>query len=180
MKTLRNSLLVAGGFAILVGALVLSGLQPQEVEAKKVKTVNAQQSGAWNVQVGNTTANPVPVVVQNGDANGTVELVEFFELDVPSGTRIDFAPIGTDERLVITDVIVSDSDGGRAQNARILRDGVVVSSFNVPDVTNGTYEHSYVSGILFREGETPGIIGAVTGRTTNWELRGFLETLPSP
>jgi hypothetical protein len=36
MKTLRNSLFAAAGFAILVGALLLGGLQPQEVYSKAV------------------------------------------------------------------------------------------------------------------------------------------------
>lgn len=68
--------------------------------------------------------------------------------------------------------------GGTAENPRIIRDGVVFSSFNVQSSINGTYKHSYVSGIVFCEQETPGIIGGATGNTTNWELHGSLETLP--
>jgi len=40
----------------------------------------------------------------------------------------------------------------------------------------GTYNHSYVSGIEFAEGEIVGISPGpnAAGKTTNWELRGYL------
>ncbi len=57
MKTLRIALFAAVGFATLVGALVLSGLQPQESEG--------QPSGLdAPVIVVNDAANPVPTLVQ--------------------------------------------------------------------------------------------------------------------
>jgi hypothetical protein len=73
MKTLRSVLFAAVGFVILICALVLGGLQPQEVQSGDYKdvmvvntplpvtgtitgspTVNAQQSGAWDVGITGT------------------------------------------------------------------------------------------------------------------------------
>jgi hypothetical protein len=51
MKTLKSFLLTGAGFVILVGGLVISGLQPHEVHSKAVQDVNLV----------NTAGNPVPV-----------------------------------------------------------------------------------------------------------------------
>jgi len=169
MDKLKNYLLATGCLVVLAGALTLMGpavLQGREGPRPK------------DVNVVNTPENPVPVVVQNGDMNGTTrQLVDFFEPAVTLGTRIDLFTVPAGQRLLITDVIIS-ALGAAVVNARILRDGVVISRLNVPTAPNGTYEHSYISGIVFREDETLGIIGGEGGSTSNWELRGFLETLP--
>jgi hypothetical protein len=169
MDKLKNYLLPTACLVILVGALTLIG-GPLVQQGQAVPPDR-------DVTVVNTSTNPVPVVVQNGNTNGTIsELVVFVTANVDGGTRVDLFTVPLGQRLVITDVIVA-AFGRTAENTRIIRDGVVISSFNVSSSTNDTYEHSYVSGIVFRAGETLGIIGGA-GATTNWELRGFSETLP--
>jgi len=77
MHKVKHYLFATASISMLVGALVLFGLQPKQVESQQTKTVNAQQSGAWSVgingtpsvnvansptvQVGNSATSPVPV-----------------------------------------------------------------------------------------------------------------------
>ena len=161
MGKLKNYLLTTTCLVILVGALTLFSPVVQQVQG---------DPPTRDVNVVNTPTNPVPVVVQNGDADGVA--TELFELVVLNVTgTVNLFTVPTDKRLLITDVIVS----GAVSNSQILRGTSVVS--NIIVLSSQTYEHSYVSGIEFASGETRSISPGSSGQT-NWELRGFLETLP--
>ena len=165
--TTRNLILMAG-------IMVLAFSVGTEVEAKKkpkdVNVVNEPNVNVLNnvdVNVTNDETNPIPVTVQNGNNNGSEkELVEIVRLDVAGETTLlAVFTVLPSKRLVVTDVIISGGDGFQ----EILRDGAVVSRIMVND---GTYEHSYVSGIEFQE---DAVISITTGpHPTNWELRGYL------
>ncbi len=171
MAKLKNYLLATASLVILVGALTL--FSPAILQGRG-------RPRPKDVNVVNTSDNPVPVVVQNGDTNGTAtELVEFIALNVDLDTTVNLFTVPTGQRLVITDVIVAGSANNIGFDNKILRNNdVVASSINVPIAFSGTYEHSYVSGIVFLEKETLSIRGGSLGDPTNWELRGFLETWP--
>ena len=105
------------------------------------------------------------------------ELVEIVQLDVPGGTTLNPFTVPSGKRLVITDVIISTGSG--ATGLEILRDGAIVSriqEFN--GAAEQIYNHSYVSGIEFKEGELLSIrTGGATGNITHWELRGQLTDI---
>ncbi len=171
MAKLKNYLLATASLVILVGALTL--FSPAILQGRG-------RPRPKDVNVVNTSDNPVPVVVQNGDTNGTAtELVEFIALNVALDTTVNLFTVPAGQRLVITDVIVTGPRDNLVFDNQILRDDVVASSINVPVAFQGTYEHSYVSGIVLLEQETLSIRGGSLVGPTNWELRGFLETSPS-
>ena len=170
---------------LMAGILVLAfSVGAEAAPTKDVNVVNEPNVNVLNnvdVNITNDENNPVPVTVQNGN-NGAAEkeLVEIVELDIEDDdnteTVFDVYTVGTDKRLVITDVIVLNSSSTSIQKMRIFRDGVVVSNFSDNSSGGGAYNHSYVSGIEFAEGEIVGISPgpSTAGVKTNWELRGYL------
>jgi len=145
-----------------------------EVQAEPTKDVNVVNDPNVNVlnnvdtTITNDATNPVPVTVQNG--NNEKELVEIVSLDVASATTLAVYTVPLDKQLIITDVIISSPGDGFP--LEIQRDGAVISRIRLEDSANGTYDHSYVSGIQFQENEILSIRNG-GGATTNWELRGY-------
>lgn len=107
MKRLKNILFPAIGFAILVGALVLSGLQPQEVESQSIKDVivantplpimgNVGITGTPNVNVTNAVQvdDTTPIMVDTGDRQLPSQIVSLTlagsSTDCADGTRSFF------------------------------------------------------------------------------------------
>ena len=180
----EGDLMTHSKLILMVGIIMVLAFSVDAEAKGKTKDVNVVNEPNVNVlnnvdvNITNDENNPVPVTVQNGAAEK--ELVEIVELDVEDDdnteTVFDVYTVGTDKRLVITDVIVLNLSGGGLANMRILRDGVVVSNFSDEFGGGGTYNHSYVSGIEFAEGEIVGISPGpnAAGKTTNWELRGYL------
>jgi len=176
--TYSKLILMAGIIMALAFSVEAQGM------TKDVNVVNEPNVNVLNnvdVNITNDGTNPVPVTVQNGAAEK--ELVEIVELDVEDDdnteTVFDVYTVGTGKRLVITDVIVTNLTGLAMKQMRIFRDGVVVSPFSLGIAGSGgtgTYDHSYVSGIEFTEGQIVGISPGpdTSGLTTNWELRGYL------
>jgi len=175
--TKRNIFLIA---VCLTVGLSLGG-EVQAQPTRDVNVVNEPNVSVLNnvdVNVTNDTTNPVPVVIQNGTSAPPVkELVEIIQLDVPGGTTLNPFTVPSGKRLLITDVIIST--GGGATGLEILRDGAIVS--RIQEFNSGAeqiYNHSYVSGIEFKEGELLSIrTGGATGNITHWELRGQLTDI---
>jgi hypothetical protein len=78
------------------------------------------------------------------------------------------------KQLTITDVIIAAGSGGTAS---IYRNGTGVSRVTLGGTATSTYEHSYVSGIVFEETQIVSIdnLGGGSGGSVHYELRGFLE-----
>ncbi len=116
----------------------------------------------------NTTAEPVPVVVQTS----TPEIVEIIENSVSSPTPVDVFTVPANRRLIITDVMMSTNSG--SSNAEILRDGTPATAFI--NVSSGnTFSHSFATGIEFVANETVAV-DAGSGTNINFYLRGYLTT----
>lgn len=150
--------------ASVLGAcvLVIPFVSLQDVWADK---------GPDNVIVTNTTANPVPVVIQGGTAHQrqSVEIVT----TLANNTTVAVYTVATGKTLTITDVIMSAN--ASANFGFINRNGATVSRVYVNGNYTSTYEHSYVSGIGFTESQTVSIGTGNIGGPMNFELRGFLE-----
>lgn len=186
-----GNLMTHSNLILMAGILVLAfSVGAEAAPTKDVNVVNEPNVNVLNnvdVNITNDETNPVPVTVQNGN-NGAAEkeLVEIVELDVPgNNTTLDVFTVPNGKRLVITDLIVSNNRIGSPPipNAEILRDGSVYSRFMVASSSGsggaGVYQHSYVSGIEFTEGQIVSIRnpGGQNVDPTHWELRGYLKTL---
>ena len=89
MGKLKSYLAATGCFVILVGVLTL--MSPTVLQGDE-----GDDDGPNNVNVVNTTANPIPVVVQNGDANGTAVVPLAEDLPFGGSENIEFAPVNLD------------------------------------------------------------------------------------
>ena len=160
-----HALLAAVLRASILGAcvLVIPFVSLQDVWADK---------GADKVIVTNTAANPVPVVIQGsaGSQRESVEIVTQTSNGNITNTIINVYTVPAGKRLTITDVIITYEAADNAP-ASIYRNGATVSKISQHF---SSYEHSYVSGIVFTESQTVSVSTAAGG-LTNWELRGFLE-----
>ena len=127
-----------------------------------------------DVNVTNNVENPVPVVVQNAPPSAPVkEIVEITANGIP-GTPVDVYTVSTGKTLIITDVIISSSIWGGLEDpccVSIRRNGVGISNVSLGD---GTYQHTYKTGIEFREGDIVGVAQQLGDAVAFFELRGFL------
>lgn len=105
---LRQVMLTLAALATLSFAVSVTGAGPTTAEdAKPVAVVNspvvqAQQAGSWNVNIGNASANPIPVRDVDSPARAVAYLHRFF-CNIPEGAVIcsssDSLPPGM--RLVV-------------------------------------------------------------------------------
>ncbi len=140
---------------------------------------NIQKSvleGAFILAVGVLFATTAFAQVPIAQSKQVSDLTEIVVLDVNPGEVRNVYTVPLGKRVIITDVIISSNIRlGNKQD--ILRDGKVISRINVPNISDGNYEHSYVTGIEFTENQTLSISNGSDigeGTSTNWELRGYL------
>ena len=89
----------------------------------------------------------------------------------PSSTPTSLYTVPPGKRLTITDIIVSPT-GNNAGTVLFYRDATPVSAPAI--FFTNTYEHSYVSGIIFTESQVLSVVQLVSG-PVYIEIRGFLE-----
>ncbi len=114
MEKFKQYLLATVGLVIFISAATL--LYPVPITgappAKDVNVVNTPLSvdlaSTANVNVVNDASSPVPVTVQNADAE-TAQLVEIVGTVGSSRTTLFTVPSG--KRVIITDVVVSTGGG---------------------------------------------------------------------
>ncbi len=181
MKTLRNSLLVAGGFAILVGGLVLSGLQPQEVHSKALQDVNVVNIPLPVADVDNGL--PSQMVTLAADPNYTCQggTTAFKEVRADGSIGLQFS-VPPGQMLVVTAVGVELLGKTPDSNVttEIGRVGVsgFVTAFNSGVMTdsagNGVDNSTISPGFVVKSGTEV----CVSGRPTEVLLYGYLAPDP--
>ena len=183
MKTLKNTLFVVVGFAILVGALVLSGLQPQEAQSAPKAGATAPSDlvtlNSFHSQGVPSSSLPSPAFDCPGNV-GFRLFQEFFPDGTTSGLTTPFSvPAG--QVLVVTSVQVSMA----AQLSSNIVFGLVrsrsVSATNipvfsgVPIATNGTGSTNLTipNGFVVPSGTDLCLLVAGVGSTTA-TVQGYL------
>ena len=166
MNKLKSYLVATGCFVILVGVFTL--MSPTVLQGD-------DDDGPNNVNVVNPPESPIPVVVQNGDADGAVELIEFVVEDLTEGQTQLLFTVPPGFRLVITDVTASNPGASR-NFQRILRNVQIVFSLTL--FTGSTFSDTFASGIQFDAGDELSVSNASTSTSfITWNLQGFLEAI---
>ena len=151
------------------------------VNEPNVNVVNEPNVNVLNnvgATVTNNTANPVPVVVQNGTTSAPArELVEITHTSIGNNIPSVVYTVPTGKRLIITDVTISfTSSLSVSGDFLIQRNNVTISRARLKNdggFTDGSvYQRSYLSGIQFNEGDTVGL--NCTNAPGFFELRGYL------
>jgi len=159
MDKLKNYLLATAGLLILAGAVQF--VRPLQAEPL-----------AKDVNVVNTAANPVPVVVQKG----IIDIVEIIEDDIATGTTVPVFTVTAGQRLVITDMLASGVGA-----FTILRDGSPATIQFQGRGTNAGFmpiTHAFATGIEFAAGEVVAISNDDDSNRVNVYLRGYTTTAP--
>jgi hypothetical protein len=121
-------------------------------------TPTVAQSGTWNVEVSNSTANPIPVDDING---GLKDVRSFFAGFNRTNARPTWITLAANESFVITDVVVyiTNQDGSNLPRLSILAK-FPAGFFQTRHQVNATQstddvvlEQHFVSGIRFNPEE---------------------------
>jgi hypothetical protein len=95
------------------------------------------------------------------------------ENDVPALTSRTVFTVPTGQRLVITDMIISNPTSSGSCCAEILRNGSFATSFiSVPG--GSSFEHTFGTEIEFTAGDTVGVRNGASSGFLHFYLRGFL------
>ena len=188
MKALKTSLFTAVGFAILVGALVLSGLQPQNVRGDEGDDDDAPSQ----VEVVNT-----PLMVDTGDLVLPSEIVsltlsgpctggltgfEEHKTDGTAGSSPFTVPAGN--VLVVTSLqyLTTESANGVLVGVSLHRDEVapetlVMTSGSISSGTGqSTSNETFPTGVVFGPGSEPcvSVSGQGSPQILNLAVQGYL------
>jgi hypothetical protein len=118
------------------------------------------QESAQNFVIASVSDNTPFVSIENNVNAGTSRTV----FTVPSG-----------QRLVITDVIISNPTASGSCCAEILRNGSFATSLiSVP--AGSSFQHTFATEIEFAAGNTVGVQNGASSGLLNFYLSGFLTT----
>ncbi|HKA55822.1 MAG TPA: hypothetical protein VKJ47_19390 [Candidatus Binatia bacterium] len=99
--------------------------------------------------------------------------VEFIANQVASNTNFKVTTVPGGKRLVITDVIISNSNSGAACCQRIFRNGNAATAF-IQVGANSSFSHTFATGIDFKAGDGVFVQNGGNSGPTDFYLRGFL------
>lgn len=101
------------------------------------------------------------------------EAVEIIENGVANLTDVSAFTVPSDRRLIITDVIISNSNSSSSCCARISRNGPFVTGFIAVEA-NSSFEHTFLTGIEFGPGDMVGVRNGASSGPLDFYLRGYL------
>lgn len=112
----------------------------------------------------------VPTVKGKGNLIEHVELIQNQLADLED---VSIYTVPASRRLVITDVLISNSNTDSVCCQRIYRSDVPATTFlSVP--AESTFSHSFVTGLEFEAGEEVVVRNGASSGPTNWFLTGYL------
>jgi len=99
--------------------------------------------------------------------------VEFIANQITNNANFKVTTVPGGKRLVITDVIISNSNSGAACCQRIFRNGGAATAF-IEVGASSTFAHTFATGIEFEAGDAVFVQNGGNSGPTDFYLRGFL------
>ncbi len=115
-----------------------------------------------------------PAIKEKGKVLGTVELLQDVGNLTTSATLFT-VPAG--QQLVVTDILISNSNAGDVCCQRIFRSGTDAIPLVAVQVGD-TAVVNLNTGLAFDEGDTLQIRNGQSGGTTRWFVGGYLKKMP--
>ena len=101
------------------------------------------------------------------------EAVEIIENSVGTLTTETVFTVPAGKRLIITDLVITNSDAVAAGSQRLARNGSFVTSFLTVS-PESTLTHTFATGIEFEAGDEVQVRNGTSLATTHFYLRGYL------